>query len=443
MHSSIKKDIANLPASPGIYIFKNQRGNPLYIGKAANIRKRVRQHFEGGDKHLPLKKKLLEEVVRVTPKETQGEIEALVLEMQLIKTFKPRYNIVLRDDKQYFYVGFTGEEFSKVFLTHQPVQDLRLKNPHDLRIPKSKIVNHKSYYIGPFTDGKSLKATLRRLRQLFPYCSCKTPHRAPCLNYHMGIDPGYCCAKSNKQSTTYNLRQAHREYRNNIGRIKRILGGQGKKVLSTLKADMKQAAQKQQFEKAEKYKKQWEGLSYILSHKTLLASQRKTAAHGYDPVIPKMVNRIEGYDISNIQGNFAVGSMVVFVKNNQGAFKPEKSAYRKFKIKSIHGANDPAMVGEVLARRLNHPEWTLPQLILIDGGKTQRNAARNALAKRGISIPIYSLAKRVEELYTEKGMAPLSTYNTPTQDIFKHIRNEAHRFAISYYRKLHQKNYRD
>ena len=165
------RQIKKAPQNPGIYSFKNKKGEFLYIGKAKNLKNRLKQYLNSKI-HSPFIEQLLNEAKKLETRTTNSEIEALILESKLIKEKRPKYNIMLRDDKQYFYIAFTKEEFPKIFLTHQ-------------------LLNNE--YIGPFTDGVALKTTLRLLRRIFPYCSCKQTHHNLCLNYHIGKCPGYCC----------------------------------------------------------------------------------------------------------------------------------------------------------------------------------------------------------------------------------------------------------
>lgn len=422
-----------LPSDSGVYVFQDTKGAPLYIGKATCIKKRVRTHFYESAASNPQKGVLLRDTANIAAYSTASAIEALVLESRLIKKLKPRYNILLRD---YFYVGFTKDIFPKIFLTHQfKTENLKLKTS----------------FVGPFTDGRAVKQTLKLLRSIFPYCTCKTPHKRACLNYHMGRDPGYCCFPKNdyKQSIAS---KKQKEYKKTIAHIERILKGHAPRVLHALERDMKTAAKKQEFEKAALLRNQWEGMQNVLAHKTVLTEPslvadntpakdpRLTRVPSFVVRITKEAKRIEGYDISNIQGSWAVGSMVVFSQDKTGALHPQKSDYRKFRVKTVREANDPAMMREMLQRRLLHQEWPFPDLIVVDGGKTQRNAALQAFNALQKTTPIFGLAKREEELYTEKGVARLSSLPSSYELFFRHLRDEAHRFAIGYYRKLHRKN---
>lgn len=338
-----KDKFSKLPRTPGVYAFKGG-GKFLYIGKAVNLRSRVKNHQ--GEPVFSLAK-------HIAYIETDSEIEALLLESQLIKKYQPKYNVVWKDDKNYFYVGITEENYPRVFITHQPFDAAQGK-------PKLK-----TDYMGPFTDGKTLKKALAELRKRSPYRTCKTLPKKPCLWYHLNQCPAPCLP------------------------------------------------------------------------------------------FPQVSQRVEAYDISNIQGQQATGSMVTFVNG-----KPDKNFYRKFKIKMENKPNDVAMIREVLQRRFNHPEWPYPDLILIDGGKAQFNAALCALPqsaqscalcgsahrRRGIyGIKIMALAKKNNELFIENKKKPVLLKNLPKDfaNLILRVRDEAHRFALAYHHYLRDKSLLD
>lgn len=425
-YSAIKEKVKELPKAPGVYLFKNALGKIIYVGKALRLRDRVMSYFQKpGSADRGLKVFLPDEITDIEVRQTDSEIEALVLEAFLIKTLKPRYNVVMKDDKQYFFVGFTKEQFPKIVLTHQM---------------KTEDYTLKAIFVGPFVNGRALKATLRALRRIFPYCTCKVMHasKKTCLNYHIGIDPGYCCSKD---PTT---RMQRVDYKWNLEHIKDILRGKKARVISGLQRQMEEAASLQQFERAAVLRNQLEGIEFVLAHKAVLKGQHTQVLPSVlesKPSILNGISRIEGYDISNIQGQFAVGSMVVIARDRKGIFTLQKQDYRRFKIKTVKGANDPAMMKEVVRRRLAHQEWPLPDVMLIDGGVTQRNAVLEALegfpGKRKPSI--WSLAKQQEELYTTTGTVLLAQLSRHDARVLALLRDEAHRFAIGYYRRLHNK----
>jgi excinuclease ABC subunit C len=436
-HTSLRKKIKDFPRTPGIYIFRDAKEDPLYIGKAIRLRDRLishlRQPYEQGS---ILHEHMIQESARIDIQETHSEIEALILEAKLIKKLKPRYNILMRDDSEYFYVAFTGDNFPKPIITHQ--KQLSLVRGHGATDHKLQ-----ANMIGPFVSGRSLKGALRFLRRIFPYCTCKRLHinKRTCLNYHMNLDPGYCCEKNEKGKTkNAKLQLKVKNYQENIKSIKKILKGQKASVIRELQKRMKEEAKSKNFEQAAHLRNQLEGIDHVLAHKKAIEYEQRINQKK-DYTILKDIYRIEGYDISNIQGKFAVGSMVVVQRNKAGMFMVKKSDYRRFRIKTVKGANDPAMMKEVIRRRLNHPEWPLPDLFLVDGGKTQRNAALQALKSSGKYVSyVWGLAKQEEELYTTHNKQRLDELAWEDARPLKLARDEAHRFAIGYYRKVHRKN---
>jgi len=444
----------NIPASPGIYIFFGRGRVPLYIGKAADLKKRLSSYFQ---KNIAGKiKHLLEEATSLKWVATSSEIEALLKEAELIKRYRPKYNYLLRDDKNYFYVAITQETYPRIFITHQPASHL------DSSFSDNRKKSVRLKFKGPFTSGSALKSVLKMLRKIFPYCTCKKPHPRPCLNSELGRCAGYCCIKANTEQTK--IRQQGRMpienkkvYQKNIQNIIAVLCGKKKRILIDLRRAMQEAAKRQDFEKAAKLRDQIGWLENIFSHRPFLQIQppvknfagSKTSASWFKLEkqirrllkIKKPILRVEGYDISNISGKEASGSMVVFTEG-----QPDKSQYRKFRIKTVRGANDLAMLKEVIRRRLVHSEWSYPDLILVDGGKAQLNAVLAELlsCQPGNSIAVAALAKRQEELYFPKWEKPkrLFTLGKDTALFFQRVRDEAHRFAKKYHHKLREIAYR-
>ncbi|MBI2121674.1 MAG: GIY-YIG nuclease family protein [Candidatus Sungbacteria bacterium] len=471
-----------MPTESGVYIFQ-RRKTPIYIGKAVNLKKRLVSYWRKNSSEKV--RLMMREATKLEWIETKSEIEALLKEAELIKKFRPKYNILMRDDKNYFYVGITKEKFPKIFITHQPRAANASTKNLDLRTKqKNKRLSSKFYilssYIGPFTSGTALHSTLRLLRRIFPYCTCRRPHKRACLNSQIGRCPGYCCLlqtvtqkphKSNVPTATLSLNSWNiTEYRKNIKSIIAVLESKHIRILAELKQGMKVAAKKQNFEKAAKLRDQIWGLENIFNHKVILNEMKNlrdpslmfkmTKWNKIERVIQSIldiknkISRVEGYDISNISGHDATGSMVVFI-GGQSA----KSEYRKFKIKTVEGANDVAMHKEVLKRRLHHSEWDYPDIILIDGGIGQLCAAAAAksqfpnsnfqtISKSQISkvknIEIVALAKREEELYTEnrREPIPLKTMPPDVMHFFQNVRDESHRFAKKYHHKLREMAYR-
>ena len=435
-----KNKISSLPRTPGVYAFKST-GKILYVGKARNIKERVKNHFQQPSYK---DKFFIEKIQKIGYLKTESEIEALILEANLIKKHQPRFNTMWRDDKNYFFVAITQENFPRVFITHQPLIELKIKN-----------LKLKIKYIGPFVDGRALKQTLTILRKVFPFRTCNTPGgglpKKPCLWYQLGRCPAPCILNSKTSTQIPNLKsKSKKEYQRNIGNLIKIFQGKKTNVLNILKKEMQSLSRSQDFERAAKVRDQINSLENILQNAQIFQDflERKTRIWKEIETrlkqvlgTKKSIKRIEGYDISNIQGVEATGAMVVFEKG-----LPKKQDYRKFKIKIAGKPDDIAMIKEMLFRRFNHLEWQFPDLILVDGGKAQLNAVIKAQGTRNKGqrkkdIKVVALAKRKNELYLENKERPLSLENLP-QDIanlFLRIRDEAHRFAISYHKLLRSK----
>jgi excinuclease ABC subunit C len=386
----------SLPGANGVYLFYNGK-NLVYIGKAINIKERVKNHFNQPSYRDEL---FIKKVNKIKFIKTNSEIEALILEANLIKKYQPKYNIAWRDDKNYFYVAFelNNNGLPYVFITH------RKNNP-------------KTKYVGPFVEGTALKKTLRFLRRALPYYSVKKHSKLKCTYCHLDLCPG-----PNPDII---------EYRKNIKKLILILQGKRNVVLNSFKKEMKQLSRENKFEEAGRIRDKIYALSQIMAHTHVLEiSNLKTRNQG-----PwEFLMRTEAYDVSNIQGKFATASMVVFEDG-----KPNKNLYRKFKIKLTSTPNDTAMLKEALQRRFSHHDWPQPSAILIDGGKAQFNIA--VAAKKKKKIKILSIAKGKQELFIEgqKNPIPLKNLPQPVCNLIKHLDDEAHRFAIAYHKKLRKK----
>lgn len=427
-----KNMIANLPKTAGVYAFYEKKSaQPIYIGKAINLKSRVQNHFKQPSYRDNLFMNLVEKIGFIN---TGSEIEALILEASLIKAKQPKYNVVWKDDKGYFYVAiaYNKEKFPHVYITHQPQN-----SNFEFRI--SKI--NKFKYVGPFTEGAPLKNTLRVLRKIFPFYSAKTHPNKKCGYCHLNLCPG----------PNPDIKQ----YKKDIKNLTLILQGKKNTALNLLRKEMSLASKEQNFEQAGKVRDQIYNLKHVMSHNVLTNNAVPSRSiPGIDPKwentqekLAKILNlnneisKIECYDISNIQGTLAVGSMVVF-KNGV----PDKSQYKKFRIQMNNTPNDIAMLKEVLQRRFLHPEWPYPQVILMDGGKAQLNAAINSKSqilnsKQIKNIKIIAIAKGRQELFIEgqENAIPLKDLPQEVYNLIKHLDDEAHRFAITYHKNLRKK----
>jgi len=395
----------NLPNSSGVYLMKNAAGEIIYVGKAGNLKKRVSSYFlRPQDGRVSM---LVREIVKIDYKKTDTVIEALILEAELIKKYSPKYNIKDKDNKSFLYVEITKEEFPRVILARE--KDLKKESDSPQRI------------FGPYTSASSIREALKIIRKIFPYSLHRTlisreSHsraRRPCFDYEIGLCPGVCAGFITRK-----------EYLKNIRNMKLLFQGKKKQIFKNLEKEMKKESREQEFEKAEKLRRQIFALKHINDVALINEAERINVGERSAEI------RIEGYDISNISGASAVGSMIVFVN---GA--PLKNEYRKFKIKTVLGSDDVGMLREILFRRFSRhkSDWHLPNLVLIDGGKPQVNATKNVLDSLDFKIPIIGVAKGAERKKNEIiGKIPKGI----SEETLISVRDEAHRFAITYHKKL-------
>jgi excinuclease ABC subunit C len=538
----LKEKLVSIPKKPGVYLLKDASGEVIYVGKAINLQNRVRSYFHTSSDHSPKMRRLVEEVAELDFIVTSSEVEALILECELIKRHKPKYNVRLKDDKRYPYIKITlQEDYPRISTTRRMEMD-------------------GARYFGPFTASWAVHQTLDTLRKIFPYITCNRKitgeEKRACLYYHIGRCAGPCIGAISKE-----------DYRKIIEGVCLFLEGKTDEILNDLRARMKEAAERLEYERAAVLRDRIRAIERVMVrqrvasttpiNQDILAFAREdgracvqvffirggkligreyfilTGTRGeeegeiiasfvkqfYDEaayippeiILPKEIkeakvirdwlkdereveavlrtplndgedellqmasenaaealislrsrrpteealielgeylgltkapNRIEGYDISQIHGRAATGSMVVFIKG-----MPSKSNYKRFRIKEVEGADDYAMIKEVLRRRFKRAiegdeAWTtLPDLILIDGGKGQLGAALEVLAEYGLEdIPLVSLAKERDEVFAPGRSEPVF-FPSDSQALFllKRIRDEAHRFTLAYHRKLREK----
>ncbi len=435
--SGVRIQRNKLPSTPGVYLMKDVAGKLLYVGKAGNLKRRVESYFSRP--HDLRIQKLVSEIRWIDYEKTDTAIEALIREAELIKRFEPPYNVREKDDKSFLYVTITKEQFPRVLLVRGKGLEPEKKVPapslteHPTSRPARKSVGRSARFsarFGPFTSAANIRQALRIIRRIFPWSehspsqlfdSQKVGRTRPCFNYQIGLCPGTCIGAISP-----------REYRNNIANLKLFFAGKKKRVVISLTRDMRATSKKLEFEQAEKLRRQIFALQHI-QDVALITDDREQFAVGSDT----RATRIEGYDISNISGDSAVGSMVVFTNNH-----PDKDEYRKFKIKTVEGANDVAMLREVLLRRFRHRPpaggWRLPDLILVDGGAPQVGAALSALRSLHLAIPIVGIAKGPERKRNDIiGLVPLGF----AKDTLIRVRDEAHRFAIRYHKHVRKRKF--
>lgn len=528
---NLSQTFQSLPKKSGCYLFKNKRGKVLYVGKAKNLRTRVRSYFAASAELSPAKQQMVREMTDIDYITVRNEHEALLLESNLIKQHLPPYNVILKDDKSFVYIKITGEAFPRVTTARTVERD-------------------NSQYFGPYSNTAAVKHILRLLKRAFPFRTDKHDFIFDML--HAG------------------KRMSQQQYATNIKQVTQVFKGKTGSLIQALGKKMQGAAKKRHYEKAAYFRDQIRSLEKLAAmqqailptplnidvvhfdsfektvyftilkirqgklidklnaklnrsfhqdqeilesfvtqfylpladqpdilivpqqaalsdqeiraifnkkititipqkgkYKKLLSlaalntyeyirrSQPRFAAA--DDISKALTNlqkelgikhrleRIECYDISNIQGLYAVGSMVVFRKG-----QPDRAQYRKFKIKYTKGSNDPAQMAEIVARRFRHMEWGKPNLIILDGGKGQLSSVKKTLDSLAITVPVAALAKRHEKLYLplspNKKSKKISAYttinlakNSPEYFLIQRIRDEAHRCAVSYYRLRHKK----
>ncbi len=546
-NSKIKNRLSQLPQKPGIYIFQNKKGIILYVGKAKNLKKRVSSYFIKNKELAPDKELMLPKISKIDYIVADSESEALLLESNLIKKERPKYNVVLKDDKQYQYIKIDySDDFPRIYTTREIKRD-------------------KSSHYGPFTDGFAVKNTLNLLNKLFPYRECSleiyenSKKRRVCLKYHIKRCLGPCAGYISRN-----------DYNKLIKQCELFLQGRQDKILLEMKKEMRNEASNRNFEKAAILRDQILNLEKIIEKQKIISTTKidqdiisyfqgedvtiinlfiiregkligkenfylntkgkdikeilstfvklhylnqnmipreiiiqkdiedkhliaaslskktnrkiniiipargknlkliqlgeKNAKLYYHNVLAKekpkqtdsrqikvlenikklfkladIPHRIECYDISNIQGTSATGSMVVFQNG-----KPAKSEYRRFRIK-FGSISDTDMMKEMLARRFKHKDtsqkkWPLPNLVIIDGGQGQLNATVKIIKEQKLDIPIISIAKRLEELYSPNSDRPIRlSKDSKELQLIQNIRDEAHRFAITYHKKIREK----
>lgn len=420
--SKIKDSIKKLPNAPGVYLFKDINNRILYVGKALNLQKRVKSYFDNKIKELRIKN-LLNNVDKIDYEKVNTELEALLLEAKLIKGYRPKYNVILKDDKRYLYLGITKDVFPRVFLLRQPEKDAHLLD-----------------WFGPFPSAGSLREVFRALRRIFPFRSCKRLPKRTCLYFELKLCSGLCQYPRPK------------EYQKSINKIRNFMSGKIRFLLQSLKKEMGFSSKNLDFEKAQRLKIQIEAIENILGRfkKVPEAGEKKKQLDWIRKILikfqgiePLLIHRLEVYDVSNLGKKIIVGSMAVFIEG-----EPDKSEYRQFNIHTKTGG-DAGALREIIGRRFKNRDWLFPQLILIDGGKSQISAVYEVLSENHLhlQIAILGLTKEKETLIIPVldknkivGWKEIKkTSKTIGLPILQHARDESHRFAQRYYRKLSKK----
>ncbi len=426
----LRESIRRLPTTSGVYLMKDALGRVIYVGKAVNLRSRVGSYFNAAAAEDIRTANLVPEIRGVDFIETQSEVDALLLEARLIKDVQPRFNQELKDDKTFPYLEIRiREDFPRVEFTRKP-------RPRGTKL------------YGPFTNAKKLRGAISVLQKIFRFRTCS-------LDIAEGDDRWRwfrpCLLHSINQCTApCNLRISREDYRRNIRRLILFLDGKKVKLLREMKREMAQASAELKFEKAARIRDEIKSLENLdLCGK--LAENAQPEVFYIDPKkgmaglkkifdLPTMPRRIEGVDIAHLQGGETVASLVQFIDG-----LPFKHGYKRYKIRTVQGVDDFASIREVVSRRflrLAKEGESLPDLLLIDGGKGQLSAAVAALDAIGSKPPlVLSLAKQEEEIFLpgESESRKLSKHSYALR-LLQYVRDEAHRFAQHYHHILRRKS---
>ncbi|MCM8792732.1 MAG: excinuclease ABC subunit UvrC [Candidatus Omnitrophica bacterium] len=405
----LKEKIKDFPSTSGVYLFKDKEGKILYIGKAKDIRKRVSSYF---NRSLDNKTQaLISKVEDISYITTSSPAQAQLLEASLIKENLPPYNISLKDDKSFPFICITDEYFPRVYIC-------RYKRVKDLK---------QNLYFGPYTNVKLLRKALKTLRKIFGFRSCKIMPKKACLYGRISLCPCPCEGKIDSAA-----------YRKIIDNIILFLNSKYPYLLDKLTEEMRNLAEAKRFEEAAYIRDQIGAISLLVN--PLAESQEWDQLEDLRKLLnlKKVPLRVEAIDISNIKGQESCGSLVSFYKGI-----PARNNYRRFRIKTVKGVNDYAMLREVVYRRykrLIQEKKELPDLIIVDGGKAHLNIVKKELIKLNIEIPIVAIAKKEEKIYTEDNELPIKSNSFRSGfNLILRIRDEAHRFALSYHRILRRK----
>lgn len=432
--TKLQNKLKELPKQPGVYFHKNAAGEIIYVGKAAVLNNRVRQYFQKSRGRDPKTESLVAEIADVDWMVVESELEALFLEAEMIRRYMPPYNILLRDDKALSYIRIDYDsDYPTVSTTRRPLDD-------------------GAKYFGPYFSTYQVRQALKLLRRIFPYATRQIGgQKRATLHYHLGLDPGL-----EEGKTTLD------EYRANLRKLIMVIEGKRTAILREIEKEMKVAAKAHDFERAAILRNQLTSLQNL--GRQVIFSDKEFMDISKDHALTELVDllglgdyprRIEGYDISHMQGTDVVASMVVFTNGVS-----DKAEYRKFKTKINHN-DDFYNMNETLKRRLsekNVKAWGKPSLVLIDGGKGQLDAAIKARDEQNMTeLPFIGLAKREEQIVIAKDRSNVSLntdvlhrlggfitetddfillnvpHNTNIVKLLQRIRDESHRFAVTYH----------
>ncbi len=425
--------VKSFPAAPGVYLMKDAEGRVLYVGKAKSLRNRASHYFTKAAAEDPRTADLVKVIADVDYVPADSEVDALLMEARLVKDIQPRFNVDLKDDKTFPYLQIRmREDFPRVEFT---------------RKPRRKGV--KLY--GPFTSAKSLRQAIQVLQRIFQFRTCTLDIDEQDERWRW-FRP--CLLHSIRQCTApCNFRVTKEDYRRQIRNLRMVLEGKKDRLIKRMEREEREAAAALEFERAARLRDDIAALRKLAdrgevdkdTQKNIFPIDPKKGMKGLKQVLglPKVPRTIEGVDIAHLAGEDTVASLVSFIDG-----LPYKNGYRRYKIRSVEGVDDFASIREVVTRRfrrLGDEELPFPDVLLIDGGKGQLNAALEAFQLLGVEPPVLiSLAKREEEVYRPGDADPIVLSRTSAAlRLLQYVRDEAHRFAQHYHHLLRRKKLTD
>ena len=408
-HSSLKK----LPDVPGVYLFKKGR-TVLYVGKATSLRDRVRSYFD--DDLIAMRGPRVVDMVtaadRVAFETTPTVLEALVREAALIKQYLPKANVEGKDDKTFLYAVITKEKWPRVLTVRG--KDLQGSTLNQGRTLNGGVGVTKTF--GPFPSGPQLREALRLIRKIFPFYD--TPRPVTTWSKHMRAKIEF-----NRQIGQYPRALDPKAYRRTIRNVALFLSGRATELRKSLKKQMSEAARQERFEDAARIRRELYALDHV-QDVSLVKEEREESGE----------TRLEAYDTAHLSGTNAIGVMVVVASGS-----PEKKSYRTFRIRGVQKNDDIASLREILSRRLNHPEWPLPDAIVVDGGRPQKRAAEAALKEAGFDIPVAAVVK--DEHHRPREILGARAAGISEADAVL-ANAEAHRFSLAKHRAARSRSLR-
>ncbi|MFA5942084.1 MAG: GIY-YIG nuclease family protein [Candidatus Paceibacterota bacterium] len=422
---------------PGVYLFKQGR-KVLYVGKATSLRDRVRSYFDDDliATRGPRVVDMVTKADRVAFETTPTVLEALVREAALIKQYHPAANAEGKDDKTFLYAVITEEDIPRVLVVRGKDLEQQGQQGDTSRrgVTLLRGVTLRAIY-GPFPSGAQLKEALRLIRKIFPFFDTAKPVTAPGKHHQAKIE-------FNKQIKQYPREFDAKKYRRTIRHVMLFLSGRGKELRLALEKEMRHAAKEERFEDASARRRELFALDHVQDVSLIKDESREVSPYGCRKVTPRGTLRIEAYDVAHLSGTNAIGVMTVVIDG-----VPAKKEYRTFRIRGNVGLpkshmknDDIASLKEILTRRLNHPEWPFPRVIVVDGGRTQKRAAEAVLVEFGMKISVVAVVK--DERHRPREVIGARTSGISEADAVL-ANSEAHRFSLARHRRARSRNLRE